>query len=122
MSKFVWTTINVRDLERSISFYQDLLGLTLDKRIPLNEAMTLVFLKDSNGIEVELIENKTAPPAPISAPNISIGFVVEDLEAMSQKLAEAGYPVKRGPIEAIGIRFFFVEDPNGITVQLIQHL
>lgn len=121
MANFVWTTINTGDLDKSIYFYQNLLGLELERTVPINEQMTLVFLKDQNGFEVELIHAKGGEVPVQSAPsNISIGFEVADLSDMAAKLAAAGFPIKRGPMEAVGIRFFFVEDPNGITVQLLQ--
>lgn len=121
-AKFLWTTITVKSIDSALPFYRDLLGLTIDRRFNPNPNLELCFLKDENGIEVELLEHKEAgeagtPSAPV---NLSLGFQVDSLDAMMGACKEQGVEIVSGPFEGGGVKFFFVKDPNGVTVQFVE--
>ena len=57
MMSFCWATITVNDLEESLSFYQDIVGLTVDRRFQAGPGMEIVFLGDGE-TKVELIRKQ----------------------------------------------------------------
>lgn len=124
-AKFLWSTITVKSIDSALPFYRDLLGLTMDRRFSPNPNLELCFLKDENGIEVELLEHKApeaagaahTPSAPV---NLSLGFQVENLESMMNACKAQGIEIVNGPFEGGGVKFFFVKDPNGVSVQFVE--
>ena len=122
---FLWTTITVDSIENTLPFYRDLLGLTIERRFSPNPGLELCFLKDENGIEVELLEHKTAGEAVTLAvaeapANLSLGFQVDSLDAMMEACKLHAVEIVRGPFEGGGVKFFFVKDPNGVSVQFVE--
>lgn len=112
------------DLEKSLEFYRDALGLieTRRKDIP-DDKFTLVFLGDGEGgHELELTYNYN----PEKSYEIGNGFShiavsVDDLEASREKHKEMGYKVT----DLMGLRgekprFYFVTDPDGYDVEVIR--
>ena len=119
MMKLCWTTIFVKDIEKSIAFYNGLLGLPIAMKHYSN-TQKLVMLGEENDAKVELLEN---PNVPVSAGNdsITMGFATDSLEKMTEKLTDAGYPVVRGPISPNEhITFSFFRDPDGYKIQLSE--
>jgi diaminopimelate decarboxylase len=131
------------DIDRSLGFYCDLLGLELRDR---GEAMgvdelEIVGLPDASvrwadielphGQVVELIEYMTPRGEPLAA-NINdpgafhISFRVDDVDAVHRRLVEAGVAVRSDPVEVTeegawnGARCFYATDPDGVTVELIE--
>ena len=81
---FTWTTIHVRDLDQSLAFYHDLLGLPIQERFgpPGHE---IAMLGPEEGTRLELIGGGEIPEHP--APTLSLGFAPEN---MGQLLARPG--------------------------------
>jgi len=119
-ANFLWTTITVKSIETSLSFYKDLLGLTIERRFMPHPALELCFLKDENGFEVELLEHKPATDAVTAPANLSLGFSVADLDEAMAACKEKGFEIVSGPFEGGGVKFFFVKDPDGVNVQFVQ--
>lgn len=115
---FVLTTINVSDLDRSLIFYCDLLGLPVTGQVgEAGDAFRIAFLGDAWGTRLELIQGHGAPQ-PSEA--ISVGIVPRDLEAA----LEACNDTVQGPVSPNPhTTFWFVRDPDGYRVQLLveQH-
>ena len=117
--KLCWTTIFVKDIEKSIAFYSGLLGLPVAMK-HYGEAQKLVMLGEENNAKVELLEN---PNVPVKTGNdsITMGFETDNLEEITKKLTEAGYPVDRGPISPNEhITFSFFKDPDGYRIQISE--
>lgn len=115
---YVHTTCYVSDLERSLSFYRDLLGLPVLRRMQAGDA-EIAFLGESGKPAIELIcrGGKVPPPG-----GFSIGFRVNSLDEATRRLERAGYPLLRGPVmPGPAIRFSFFRDPDGIEVQLLEY-
>lgn len=122
--KLLHTCIRVMDLEKSLKFYKEALGLeeTRRKDFPEDE-FTLVFLSDELGNhEIELTYNYN-PDKPYEIGNgfSHIAVSVDDLEASRDKHKEMGYEVT----ELYGLpgeapRFYFVTDPDGYDVEVIR--
>lgn len=116
--KFLWTTIYVKNLEESIAFYSDLLGLKVVRRFPAGPGVEIAFM--GNGIDdetlVELLADSNNSAVNFSE-FISIGFAVDSLDAMLETVKSKNIPVHGG---THGSRFFFIKDPNGLNVQFFQ--
>ena len=119
--EFCWVTINVKDMEESIRFYQDIVGLKINRRMNPGPKTEIVFL-GLGGTEVELIKN--ADKAEFSyGRDISIGFTVESIEKMIEVLKIKGIEKIAGPFQPSPmIKFIYVDDPNGVKVQLVENI
>ncbi len=118
---FCWVTISVNDLQESLTFYQDIIGLTVNRRMNPNPDMEIVFL-GSGKTEIELIYN--AGNAELKGGNnISLGFTVDSVDAEIEKLKGKNIPVHAGPFQPNPhITFFYVLDPNGIKIQFVENI
>jgi lactoylglutathione lyase len=112
-------TLYVSDLENALSFYRDLLGLKLLRRISAGN-MEIVFLGEPGQPSIELIEAADEPlPA---ASGFSLGFRVESLDHATTMMEGAGYPLLRGPVSPNpSVRFSFFRGPDSVEIQLLEH-
>lgn len=124
---FLHVSIRASDMDRSLAFYQDLLGMVLDRRrrIEKNRA-EIAFLKDEVGeFALELThydDQKEFDQAEYMKRTFDhLAFGVEDLKGLIEKVKEAGYSVTDEPFElSPGHWLAFIEDPNGTLIELIQ--
>ncbi len=118
--KFLWTTIYVKDLDESIAFYSNLLGLQVLRRFPAGPGVEIAFMSDGiNETTVELLSDCNHSTVNFSE-FISIGFAVDSVDAMLDTVKRKNIPVHTGPIETPGSKFFSIKDPNGLNVQFFQ--
>lgn len=113
-----WVTFKVSDLEKSLQFYTGLLHLEIAAKFG-SEEHQIVMLGKVDETKIELI---CEPNTKLENPGngVSIGLEIEDLDDFVRVLKEDGKNVV-GPISPNqGIRFFFVKDPDGYTVQLVE--
>ncbi len=116
--KFLWTTIEVVNVDESVRFYQEIVGLSVEHRIA-GEETNIAFMGDGE-TKIELISHKGVVPQAVGA-LISIGFEVDDLDAKIAFLQERGIPITAGPLSPNPrIRFCYVEDPNGVRIQFVE--
>lgn len=119
--KFNWCTIQVNDLEESIKFYQEVVGLTIDRRFQAGPDTEIAFLGDGE-TKVELICNKGTESVAIGS-DISLGFQADSLEKIMELLKEKNIPVHGGPFQPNPhIRFIYVLDPNGLKIQFSEDI
>ena len=141
--------ITVKDMDKSIAFYRDGLGLSIfqDKVISGPEVdrslmepgaeVRMVLLMDETGNMIELL-GWQSPPATERPPEhmrfnstglVEVAFMVNDMEQAEESLAKAGYsfrtPVWRfgSDLEDYGgaeAKIRYVEDPDGVQVELMQ--
>lgn len=112
---FLWCTVHVKDLDKSVKFYEEIVGLPVARRFSGGHG-DIVFMGDGE-TTLELMGGG----AGAQGQEISIGFSVDDLDAFIAELAEKGIPIHSGPISPVpGIRFLFVQDPDGLLVQLVE--
>ncbi len=112
ISQINHVTTMVKDTARAMAFYNDLLGIKQIQSQVDNPAIT--WLQLENGVMVHLIETDEAPAKP---GNIHHAFQVDDLEATRATLESSGYEVLRGGIRYDGQAYFFIEDPDGNSVE-----
>ena len=114
--KMVHVTIYTGCLEDSIKFYEDIVGLNIQNYLRKLGGNIVFLAKDKGDTQVELIDE---PEKAYRGAGISMGFHVDDVEAKREEVIEKGF--NPTPIIAPNphVKFFFVEDPNGVTVQFI---
>ncbi|AFS77563.1 glyoxalase/bleomycin resistance protein/dioxygenase [Gottschalkia acidurici 9a] len=119
--KFCWITLHVKNMDESLKFYHELLGLKISERFNAGEGTEIVMLGEQDKPKIELIcseDNKVE----VQSNGISIGFEVDSLDKAIEYVKENNISIKRGPISPIPTtRFFFIDDPNGIEIQLVEH-
>ncbi len=105
-------TTMVKDTARAMEFYNKLLGIKQIQSQVDNPAIT--WLQLENGVMVHLIETDEAPAKP---GNIHHAFQVDDLEATRETLVSNGFEPLRGGVRYDGQAYFFIEDPDGNSVE-----
>ena len=125
--RYLHTMVRVTDLDASLRFWCDHLGLSEVRRAE-NEAgrYTLVFLAASHDLarsaaerspEVELTYNWD-PEAYSGGRNFGhLAYRVDDIYAACQRLADGGVVINRPPRDG---RMAFVRSPDGISIELLQ--
>jgi len=125
MAKLVHAMVRVIDEARSLAFYETAFGLKVADRLDFPE-FTLVYLSNAQAaFELELTINKgRTTPYNLGDGYGHIAFVVDDLDAEHQRFEAAGLsPRKIVAFERDGgliARFFFVEDPDGYKIEVLQ--
>lgn len=115
----LWTTISVKSMEESLRFYQDIVGLPLDSKFTAGTDTEISFL-GGEGAKVELIYNKKNSDINIGK-DVSMGFPVKSLDEKMEFLKGKGIQIQGGPFQPNShIRFFFIKDPNGMTIQFVE--
>lgn len=119
--KYLHSMVRVRDLEASLRFYCEGLGLLEVRRrdVPAGK-FTLVFLAatDSPEAEIELTFNWGSQEDYSSARNFGhLAFRVDDIYATCQRLQSMGYTIHRPPRDG---HMAFVRSPDLISVELLQ--
>ena len=117
--KFCHVTLSVRDLDASVRFYHEIVGLDIIRRFPAGPGRDIVFL-GSGDTEVELISG-AANDSRDAGLGISLGFNAESLEGTIALLRAKGYETD-GEIVSPNpnTSFFFARDPDGYNVQFVK--
>lgn len=116
-----YTTIIVKDLEQSLKFYIEVLGLKKVNQFSPEEGVTISFLRDEGSNLIELLEDKNIAEDTFKESRVSIGFAVDDLDDTLNKLKEQGIETIRDIIETPGDgRLAFIKDPNGVEIGINQ--
>jgi len=123
VSKLLHTRYRVEDLERTVSFYRDVLGLEEVRRSTSGRGSQLVFFKAPGSEElIEICKFDASGPVRVGPDLTHLAFEVDDLEAFAAHAAALGYPLSDGPHKSSnGSVIAFVDAPEGYEVELIQH-
>ena len=125
MAKLIHTMIRVIDLDRSIGFYRRAFGLDVSHRLDFPD-FTLVYLRnDGHDVEIELTLNKgRTDPYTHGDGYGHVAVVVDDLDGEHQRMQSEGIaagPIKEfRPGDTLLARFFFVQDPDGYKIEVLQ--
>jgi lactoylglutathione lyase len=113
--KVKYATIGVADMDESIKFYTDVMGLEIDSQINPRPGFTITFLKGDGDAMIELIET---PEKGL----LSVGMEVENMNTTVKELKSKGTKIIQEPRSiADGTIIAFLQDPNGVQIGLIQH-
>ena len=118
--KYLHTMVRVTDINASLFFYCDALGLTELKRYDYEQGrFTLVFLaaQGNESAQVELTHNWDPEPYDSGRNFGHLAYEVEDIYATCQRLVDHGVVINRPPRDG---RMAFVRSPDGISIELLQ--
>jgi lactoylglutathione lyase len=122
VTKLLHTRYRVNDLERTVKFYRDVLGLEEIRRHKSPRGSELVFLKatESKG-EIEICHFPASDSVQVQPDLTHLAFEVESLEEFAKHLAKQGLKFSDGPTtSSSGTTFAFIDAPEGYEIELIQ--
>ncbi|MFT5894526.1 MAG: lactoylglutathione lyase [bacterium] len=125
MAKLIHAMFRVLDLDRSIQFYSMAFLMQESHRLDFS-GFTLVYLRDdASGMEIELTLNKgTSEPYELGNGYGHVAFVVDDLEATHARFVKQNLEPKDivdfAPDDHLIARFFFCNDPDGYSIEVLQ--
>ncbi len=122
VKKLLHTRYRVHDLEKTVSFYKDVLGLEEVRRQTSGRGSQLVFLKapDSDQ-EIEICKFDESGPVVVGPDLTHLAFEVDNLEDFAKEAAAKGHPLSDGPHSTGTGKIAFIDAPEGYEIELIQH-
>jgi len=122
VKKLLHTRYRVKDLEKTVNFYKDVLGLQETRRHTSGRGSQLVFLKaPESEEEIELCKFDESGPVVVGPDLTHLAFEVEDLEKFAQAAKAKGYSLSDGPHKTSGGSVIaFIDAPEGYEIELIQ--
>jgi lactoylglutathione lyase len=123
MSELIHTCYRVFEIERSVTFYEQL-GMKEIGRLPIRDEAINVFMGfEDDGARLELTFNfDQKEPYEIGTGYGHIAVTVDDMDAALSRRATAGIEPERPPYSVVegGSSICFVQDPDGYRVELIE--
>jgi lactoylglutathione lyase len=122
VKKFLHTRMRVSDMEQTIRFYTEVLGLEVLERKVSPRGSHLAFLKVPNSEElIELTSFPPSGPVKVQEDLVHLAFQVESLDDTLASLNAKGVKVTDGPTtSSSGSRFIFIDAPDGYEIELIE--
>lgn len=119
--KFCWASVSVKNLEESLKFYQEIVGLSVDRRFKSGPGREIAFLGDGE-TKLELICDEAVKEVTVGQ-DISLGFQVKSLEEKMEYVKARDIAIHSGPFQPNPhVKFFFVTDPNGLRIQFVEKM
>jgi len=120
--KLLHTRYRVNDLERTVRFYQEVVGLKEVHRQKSPRGSELVFMKAPESEElIELCHFPASGPVEVQPDLTHLAFSVDSLEAFGLHLAKLGLKYSDGPhLKPDGGGIAFIDAPEGYEIELIQ--
>ena len=125
MAKAIHTMIRVLDEARSVAFYERAFGLRVADRLAF-DSFTLVYMRnDETDFELELTINAgRTEPYVLGDGYGHLALSVADLEAEHARMVAVGIKPRKivdfAPEGAVIAKFFFVSDPDGYQIEVLQ--
>ncbi|TKS59362.1 MAG: glyoxalase [Nitrospira sp.] len=122
VTKLLHTRMRVSDLDQTIQFYTNVLGLEVIERKTSPRGSQLAFLKVPNSDElIELTSFPPSGPVKVQEDLVHLAFQVESLDETIASLNAKGVKVTDGPTQtSSGSRFIFIDAPDGYEIELIE--
>jgi lactoylglutathione lyase len=122
VKKLLHTRYRVNDLEKTIKFYKDVLGLEEVRRHVSPRGSTLVFLKAPGSDElIEICHYPAGGPVQVQPDLTHLAFEVDSLDSFAKHLNRLGIKYSDGPhLKPDGGGIAFIDAPEGYEVELIQ--
>jgi lactoylglutathione lyase len=120
--KLLHTRYRVNDLERTVRFYRDILGLAEVQRHRSPRGSELVFLQAPESAElIEICSFPAGGSVRVQADLTHLAFEVDSLAAFGEHLVRHGLKYSDGPTtSAGGTTFAFLDAPEGYEIELIE--
>jgi len=125
VAKAIHTMVRVLDMDRSVDFYERAFGLAVADRFDFDDFVLVYLRNDENDFEVELTLNKgRTEPYTHGEAYGHLAVAVDDLDVEHERFKGLGLN-PRDIVEfkrdgALMARFFFVEDPDGYKIEVLQ--
>lgn len=117
--QMVHNNLNVRDLEKSLAFYQEALGLAPVRKMEAADgSFTIVYLGDGVGswlLELTYLTEHKDKPYDLGENEIHLAFATKDFDGAFEKHKKMGVVCYENP--AMGI--YFIEDPDGYWLEVV---
>src|SRR6266513_1531141 len=121
VKKLLHTRYRVSDLEKTVSFFKDVLGLKELRRHTSGRGSQLVFLKAPDSEEeIEICKFDQSGPVVVGPDLTHLAFEVDDLETFAREAAAKGYPLSDGPHATGRGKIAFIDAPEGYEIELIE--
>src|SRR5437764_5393810 len=121
VKKLLHTCYRVHDLEDTVSFYKDVLGLEESRRQTSGRWSQPVFLRaPGSEEEIEICKIDESGPVTVGPDLTHLAFEVDDLDKFAKHAAAQGYPLSDGPHSINGGRIAFIDAPEGYEIELIE--
>ncbi len=114
--------MRVNDIERTIKFYQDALGLTVARRSISPRGAQIVFLATPNSEEeIEICQLPNSPSVQVQPDLMHLAFEVDSIEKFAADAAKKGIKLSDGPTPTgSGSIIAFIDAPEGYEIELIE--
>lgn len=125
MAKYIHSMIRVLNEARSVDFYDRCFGLKVVERLDFDNFTLIYLANDESETELELTVNKgRTEPYNLGDGYGHVAFSVEDVDALHAQLSDAGLAPRKlvdfAPGGEVIARFFFVKDPDGYEIEVLQ--
>ena len=121
VKRLLHTRMRVADMEASVRFYTEVLGLTVLSRHRSPRGSELVFLQVPGSTEeIELCAFPASGEVRVPEDLVHLAFEVPDMAATVARLEAMGVPITDGPTESRSGSFCFIDAPEGYEVELIE--
>jgi lactoylglutathione lyase len=123
VKKLLHTRLRVDDLERTVKFYTDILGLEIVDRKESPRGAKLAFLRTPGSEELlEITYFPNSGPVKVQPDLMHLAFAVDDLAEFGKYLETKGIKFSDGPTASpsSGSIFAFIDAPEGYEIELIQ--
>ncbi len=122
VTKLLHTRMRVSDMEQTVNFYTNVLGLEVLERKVSPRGSQLAFLKVPNSEElIELTSFPPSGPVTVQEDLVHLAFQVENLDDAIDSLNAQGVKITDGPTQSSsGSRFIFIDAPDGYEIELIE--
>lgn len=119
--RLLHTRMRVNDIEASVRFYTEVLGLGVTSRHTSPRGSKLVFLSvPGSAEEIELCSFPASGDVKVPEDLVHLAFEVADLDATIAHLESLGVPITDGPTDSRSGRFCFIDAPEGYEIELIE--
>ena len=120
--KFLHAMIRVKNLEESMKFYKELIGLKQLNELRLDDC-TLYFLGNEDGAtQIELTYNDEIPESGYSQGQAfgHFAFETDSMTEFTERLNSLGYKYLYEPFQLVGLNVAFLNDPDGNEIEIIE--
>lgn len=122
IKRLLHTRYRVHDLEKTVSFYKDVLGLEETRRHTSGRGSQLVFFRaPGSEEEIELCKFDESGPVVVGPDLTHLAFEVDNMDEFARHAASKGYPFSDGPhANSGGGSIAFIDAPEGYEIELIE--